>query len=197
MARWQHWADIALGIVLGSLLASLAFWLALPPRGEPIVLEPPPPTPTPAPLRVYVVGAVRRPGVFALPRGSRVEDAVAAAGGFTAAALRDAVNLAAPLQDGLRVYVPSRLTPTPHVLTPTAAPLSTAVAPEERIDLNTASAEALERLPRIGPALAQRIIAYREAHGPFQKVDDLLAVKGIGPTLLETIRPYVTVHTGP
>ncbi len=190
----SRWVDEAIGVLVGVLLAGVALWIASPPRGEPITLLPPPPTPTQAPLVVDVVGAVRHPGVYTLPRGSRVRDAVAAAGGFLPAAVPEAVNLAAMLQDGVRIFVPAAHTPTPVVQVPTVVPLTTA-GPEDavsRININTATAEELEALPRIGPTLAQRIIAYREAHGPFRKVDDLLNVKGIGPTLLETLRPHVT-----
>ena len=189
-----RWADVALGVLAGALLVGVALWVAAPPRGEPIVLLPPPPTSTPTSLVVDVVGAVRRPGVYTLPHGSRVRDAIAAAGGFLPSAVAEAINLAAFLEDGMRIFVPAAQMPTSVVRTPTVVPLTTATSSNAlpRINVNTATAEELEALPRIGPALAQRIIAYRQAHGPFQKVDDLLAVKGIGPALLETIRPYVT-----
>jgi competence protein ComEA len=128
---------------------------------------------------------------------NRVRDAIAAAGGFRSNAASEIVNQAAMLTDGLWIYVPFRETPTPHALTPTPAPLGTMLSPDAKVNINTATAEELEALPRIGPALAQRIIAYRRAHGAFQKVDDLLAVKGIGPALLATLRPYVTVGNSP
>ncbi len=185
----QRWLDIAWGILVGAILAGVAVWLALPPRGKAIALQPPPPTPTPAPLWVDVEGAVAHPGVYALPQGSRVRDAIQAAGGTTPQALPEALNLAARLQDGMRVYVPFRGTPTPVAQIPTTVPLSTG----ERININTASAETLETLPHIGPTLAQRIVAYRTQHGPFQSVDDLLAVKGIGPNVLDDIRDLITV----
>ncbi len=185
----QRWLDIALGILVGAILAWIAVWLALPPRGKTITLQPPPPTSTPAPLWVDVEGAVTRPGVYALPQGSRVRDAIQAAGGTTREALPEALNLAARLQDGMRVYVPFRGTPTPVMQISTTIPLSTG----ERININTASAETLETLPHIGPTLAQRIVAYRAQHGPFQSIDDLVAVKGIGPNLLDDIRDLITV----
>ncbi len=189
----KRWLDVGFGILLGALLSGVALWVALPPRGAPVALQPPPPTPTPQPLLVDVAGAVQQPGVYALPRGSRVRDAIAAAGGFAPSALTVAVNQAAPLQDGMRVYVPFAGTPTPRVATPTTVPLETAASGGARININTATAEELETLPRIGPTLAQRIVDYRTEHGPFQTVDDLVQVKGIGAALLETLRPYVTV----
>ncbi len=191
----QRWMDLALGILLGVALAGLAVWVAMPPRGTPIALSPPPPTPTPAPLWVDVEGAVVHPGVYALPAGSRVRDALQAAGGTTPQALTTALNLAARLEDGMRVYVPSQndtLGTTP--VTPTVAPLVTH-GNTPRININTATLEELETLPHIGPVLAQRIIDYRTTYGPFQSVDELTAVKGIGPSLLDDIRDLIT--TGP
>jgi len=191
----KRWLDIALGILAGVALAGAALWVALPPRGEPIALQPPPPTPTEQPLVVDVEGAVQNPGVYALHAGSRVRDAIAAAGGFRANAVQEAVNQAAMLKDGMWIYVPFAGTPTPYAPTATPAPLGTMVAPQNLLDINTATAEELENLPRIGPKLAQRIVDYRTEHGLFQSVDDLINVKGIGSSLLETIRPYVTVNT--
>jgi len=184
---------MALGVLVGVFLAGAAIWIALPRRGVPVALQMPPPTPTRSPVVVDVEGAVMHPGVYTLPQGSRVRDAVAAAGGFAPGALPAAVNQAARLQDGVRVYVPFVGTSTPAVTIPTTVPLDKAVSPAERVNINTASVEELEALPRIGPALAQRIVDYRAEHGPFQRVDDLVQVKGIGSALLEILRPYVTV----
>jgi len=189
----KRWFDIALGILVGVFLAGAAIGVALPPRGNPINLQAPPPTNTPPPLIVDVEGAVMRPGTYALPHGSRVDDAIAAAGGFARHALTEAVNRAARVQDGMWIYVPFAGTPTPQFVTPTTVPLDKAVSPSARVNINTATAEELEALPRIGPTLAQRIVDYRTEHGPFQRVDDLIQVKGIGTALLEILRPYVTV----
>ena len=189
----KRWLDVALGILAGVVLAGIALWVALPPRGEPITLLPPPPTPTRQPLVVDVEGAVQNPGVYALPPGSRVRDAIQVAGGFRMEAVPEVVNQAAMLTDGMWIYVPFAGTPTPHAATPTPAPMGTMVPQQSLVNINTATAEELEALPRIGPALAQRIIEYRTEHGPFQRVDDLINVKGIGATLLEKIRPLVTV----
>jgi competence protein ComEA len=136
-------------------------------------------------LYVHVLGAVERPGLYVLDLDARLVDAVAAAGGTTADADLTAVNLARVLADGEQIVVPM-LGATPD------AP--GAVAPgDDRIDLNAADQAALETLPRIGPALAERIIAWREENGRFQSVDDLLAVPGIGEKLLEGIRDGVRV----
>ena len=189
----KQWVDISLGVLIGVLLAGIAIGVALPPRGTPIVLQTPPPTNTLQPLMVDVEGAVLHPGTYALPRGSRVEDAITAAGGFASHALSAAVNRAAPVQDGMWIFIPFIDTPTPHFITPTTIPLNKDISPTERVNINTATIDELETLPRIGPTLAQRIVDYRTEYGPFQRVDDLTQIKGIGTALLETLRPYVTV----
>ena len=144
---------------------------------------------TPAAGTIYddVSGAVARPGLFLLPRGARLVDAIAAAGGFTAAAERDAVNLARPLGDGEQIAVPEKGEAAPGAAAPTGGTGAT------KIDLNTADAAALDTLPRIGPALAARIIRWREQNGRFTSVDDLRAVPGIGDKMLESLRDLVTV----
>lgn len=154
-------------------------------------------------LVVHVAGAVQRPGVYRLPPGARVADAVAAAGGAKAQAWLDAINLAAPLADGVQVFVPARGQPAPAAAWPPAATagdgarggagvaVGGAAAP---LDLNAADARALEALPGIGPSLAARIVEYRARHGPFRRVEDLLAVPGIGPRTLERLRPLVVVR---
>jgi competence protein ComEA len=136
-------------------------------------------------LYVHVLGAVERPGLYVLDLEARLVDAVAAAGGTTDDADLTAVNLARVLADGEQIVVP----------TMGAASDATGAAPpgDDRVDLNTADQAALETLPRIGPALAERIIAWREENGRFQSVDDLLAVPGIGEKLLAGIREGVRV----
>ena len=138
-------------------------------------------------LFVHVSGAVREPGLYVLPAGARVVDAIAAAGGFADDAARDAVNLARPIDDGEQLPVPRQGEAAP----PTAAPPGQ--APDGRVDINTADATLLETLPRIGPALAERIISWRDDNGGFTSVEDLLAVPGIGDTMLEALRDLVTV----
>lgn len=139
----------------------------------------------PASVFVHVSGAVAAPGLYVLGDGARVVDAVAAAGGFTAEADESAVNLARPLSDGEQVVV----------AVVGAAPPSTEVgsAGDGRVNLNTADAAALDTLPRIGPAMAERIIEWRESNGRFTSVEDLLAVPGIGEKMLEALRDAVTV----
>jgi len=135
---------------------------------------------------------VARPGVYYLPPGSRVVDALEAAGGALPEAAVESLNLAQPLEDGQRIWVPARGQPSPTYIA-AATPTATPMPAFPKLDLNTATAQELEALPGIGPVLARRIVEYRDRYGPFQKVEDLLAVRGIGPVLLEKIRPYVYV----
>ena len=139
-------------------------------------------------LYVHVSGAVRAPGLYLLPAGARVVDAIAAAGGFADDADRDGVNLARPVDDGEQLPVPRVGEAPPAVGSTTGAGASNG-----RVDLNSADAALLETLPRIGPALAERIIAWRDDNGPFTSVEDLLAVPGIGDKMLESLRDLVVV----
>jgi len=138
-------------------------------------------------LVVYVVGAVRRPGLYRLPPGSRVADAVGRAGGVTRKADPAALNLAAPLADGEQVLVPAML--------PRAVAASQGVpvpgVPPGPIQLSSATAEQLDSLPGIGPATAQKILDYRAQHGAFRSVEELDEVPGIGPTRVEQLRGLV------
>ena len=175
-----------------------------------------------ATVRVHVAGAVNNPGVYTLPAQGRAVDAIAAASGAAADADLDRVNLAGTLSDGVQIYVPHRgETAAPAQIQPNGGtanagqgnaangaaqnggtqpqPARTLTASgsaqkgSTSVNINTATAEELQTLPRIGPAMAQRIIAWREAHGGFRSVDELDAVPGIGPSMLENLRPLVTV----
>ena len=133
-------------------------------------------------LVVDVAGAVRRPGLYRLATGARVDDAVAAAGGGTARADIAAVNLAAPLADGEQVVVPVR----------GAAGGASGAAGGTVVDLNSATAEQLDALPGIGPSTAAKIVAYRQQHGAFHSLAELDAVSGIGPSKLAELKGLVT-----
>lgn len=138
-------------------------------------------------LYVHVLGAVERPGLYVLDLDARLVDALAAAGGATTDADLGAVNLARALEDGEQIAVPVAGVPA-------GVPEGTAAAPGDgRIDLNNADQAALETLPRIGPALAERIITWREENGRFASIDDLLAVPGIGEKMLAGLRDGVRV----
>jgi competence protein ComEA len=142
-------------------------------------------------VTVHVAGAVQRAGVYELSVGSRVDAAIARAGGVTLDADPDALNLAAPLVDGTRVYVPmvgEALPPRLDAPTPALPASSTPAGP---IDVNRASATELDSLPGVGPATASAIVTERERNGPFVSVDDLERVPGIGPAKLEALRDLV------
>jgi competence protein ComEA len=159
-------------------------------------------TSLPSDLLVHAAGAVAAPGVYELAGGARVADLVQAAGGPSPDADLDRLNLAEPLVDGSRVYVPrvGELDPPP-VLVPSGG---TGAATGEGaggaaedvagpVDLNRATVDELDELPGVGPATAEAILAHREANGPFASVDELLDVRGIGEAKLAALRDLVTV----
>jgi competence protein ComEA len=136
---------------------------------------------------VDVAGAVRRPGLYKLPSGSRIDDAIVAAGGATGKAQLDAVNLAAPVADGEQVVVPGSGAGGAAAASSPAAGSS----PSAPLDLNTATLEQLEALPGIGPVTAQKILDYRTQHGAFHSVDELQGVSGIGPSHMAQLKGLV------
>jgi competence protein ComEA len=137
-------------------------------------------------ILVHVVGQVARPGLYSLPDGSRVNDAITRAGGPRPRAALELVNLAAPVADGQQVVVPSKQDAAQTADSGPAASL-----PGGRVHLNSATLEQLDQLPGIGPVTAQKIIDYRTEHGAFGSVDELDAVSGIGPARLEELRDLV------
>ncbi len=145
---------------------------------------------TPTVVVVDVAGAVRRPGVYRLPQGSRITDAVARAGGMSRNAATSSVDLAAPLADGEQVLVPATAAGGAGV---PAAPTGSAAGPgvSAPVDLNTATAEQLDALPGVGPVTAQKIVDYRQQHGPYTSVDDLDAISGIGPAKIANLKGLV------
>ena len=140
---------------------------------------------------VHVLGQVAHPGLYVLDDGARVAEVLAAAGGTLPDADLGAVNLARPLTDGEQVVVPV-LGAGPLAAAPGSGGTGGS-GPGALVDLNTADAAALETLPRIGPALAQRIIEWRTSNGRFTSVDDLLGVPGIGDKMLAGLRDLVRV----
>ena len=168
-------------------------------RAEPKVsVKDPLPAPQPE-ILVHVAGAVMLPGVYRFPLDAHVIDAIEKAGGKTENADVHRLNLAAKIHDGQQIYVPSTpqtissASDVPHPLPQPSAPAPTG-AEEHLIDLNTATAEQLQSLPRIGPVTAKRIIEYREISGRFSSIEDLTKVKGIGEKTLERIRHQVVVY---
>ncbi len=153
------------------------------------------PSPSPGVVVVYVSGWVKQPGVYEFEQGDRVVDAIERAGGPKKGADLDALNLAAFLTDAQQVMVMKKgEAPPPTTSTGSTSGSGTAAGPAGGpINLNTATLDQLETLPGIGPALGQRIIDYREQHGPFQSVEDLLDVSGIGEKRLADLQDQVTV----
>ncbi|TQL47821.1 competence protein ComEA [Homoserinimonas aerilata] len=141
-----------------------------------------------ATIYVHLLGAVKRPGLYQLREGARAVDAVAAAGGFTEEADRAQLNLARFVSDGEQIHVP-QLGEVPAAA-PGAQP---GVGGDGRVNLNTADAAALETLPRVGPAMAARIIDWRETNGRFATVEDLQAVSGVGEKTFAALKDLVTV----
>ncbi|WP_157432514.1 ComEA family DNA-binding protein [Aeromicrobium sp. Root472D3] len=154
----------------------------------------PPPTSGPAELIVDVVGRVRRPGIVTLPKGSRVYEAIEAAGGLKGRVDTTTLNMARELTDGEQVLV--GLDPV-DAAAPAAGGATGGVGPgggaAAKVNLNTATAEQLDTLPGVGPVTAQSILAWRETNGRFTSVDDLLDVKGIGDATLAELRDLVVV----
>jgi competence protein ComEA len=192
-------------LALAALVGAGIVWVRATPRvaGDPVGQEAPadqtlpraaPDTPSaPGPrdrVAVHVTGRVRRPGLVRLPAGSRVHDAIRAAGGVTSGADLDAVNLARKLTDGEQIRVPGLGDPAPP-LPPGATPTPGAT-PATPLDLNTATIEQLDALPGVGEVTAGRILAYRSAH-PFTTVDQLLEVPGIGQRRFDQLKDLVTV----
>ncbi len=188
------WKAVVLGIVLGLLIAGAILLIALPPRGQPLILSV---DPTSSVITVYVTGEVNNPGVYTLPRLSRAVDAVQSAGGFSGLADRTAVNLAAVLEDGIEIIIPSvneNSSPSPGTAKTVQQPTPTVSYP---ININTAPQLLIEELPGIGPTKAQAIITYRQEHGPFQKIEDLLNVPGIGDGLFSQIKGLISILDAP
>lgn len=182
---------MAAGILLGLFVALLIWVVARNPRGQAVTLRP---VPTEKPIIVHVTGAVPRPGVYALAQGSRVQDAISAAGGFLADAEKSGINLARALEDGEQLDIPYMAGSSPVIGTEIPSlVLTEPSSSSELININTASQAELETLPGIGPTTAQKIIQYREQNGPFVSTEDIINVSGIGPGTYERIKDLITV----
>jgi competence protein ComEA len=175
-------------IVVAAIIVGAGLLLATRPQSVKMTINPPLPTATPmpsatpAPVMVYITGAVGKPeSLITLPRGSRVQDAIDAAGGMTGDADPERVNLAGILRDGDQVHVPGM---EQEIVLPT--PGGGGV-----VNVNAATADELAALPGVGPTMAERILQYREANGPFASLEALDVVEGIGPALLEKIKESV------
>lgn len=205
----QNLLTYVLFLIVGAASSSSVLALYSRVQPAPIYITPlpptavPEPTVTPGPIVVFVNGAVNSPGLYPLHAGSRVDDAIEAAGGFSDVALVTVVNLAQVLEDGSQVYVPSLMeetaVATPDVVTVPVVNMTAAeegAAPGGKVNINTASKAELETLPGIGPSTAQKIVDYREDNGLFVQIEDIMNVSGIGEGKFDTIREQIVVEDG-
>lgn len=189
---------VLIGVLAGFALAGVLLFISRAPAGESITLQP---APTKAPIAVHVIGAVPRPGLYEFAEGARVQDAIDAAGGLLTNANVDTVNLAALLIDGEQLTIPfkagegSTTTEDDSLVLPgvTSTPSTSDTSDVELININEASVEELDTLPGIGPTIAQRIVDYRTENGPFQIIEDIMNVSGVGPSTFENIKDLITV----
>lgn len=186
---------IAFGVVCGFLGVGLLLLATNQPRGDPIRLSPPP---TPAPIIVHVTGAVINPGVYSLPSGSRVKDAIEKSGGLLSDADTTLINLAMLIEDGEQVWVPYQLDDVMDFDKPAVLGGEPTQGQQTRkININTASQIELESLSGIGPVIAKAVIQYRLENGPFKDIEEIQEVSGIGPVTFEKIKPIITVKGPP
>lgn len=189
--RNGRWFILLGAILLPALLAAGLIIAASPPRGEPVELLP---APTAAPLWVQIDGAVSAPGLYRFDPGSRVADALKAAGGLAPSAAANRVNQAALLKDGDQIVVPEVGEELPVNQASEIAPAPLRFQPGQKIDLNTATLEELMQLPGIGETKAERVITYREAHSGFRSIDEIQEVEGIGPETFERLKDFLTIN---
>ncbi|MEW5721015.1 MAG: helix-hairpin-helix domain-containing protein [Chloroflexota bacterium] len=193
-ARYRPY--LAMFVLFVVVLAGTIFFLRRPEPPSVVTLATvtPRPSATPASLIVDVRGAVNKPGVYTLPVGSRVQDALTLAGEVTGSADTRSLNLARRLNDGEQIYVPAvgEAAPAPPTASGKAAPTAPRVS--GKINLNTATLAELDTLSGIGPAIAQRIIDYRTQNGDFKTIEDLKKVRGIGDALFNQIKDLITVQ---
>lgn len=186
-------AGLLTGVIIGILIMTLN-GRTLP---APIFISPAAPlattapTVTAGPLRIYISGEVSEPAVYDVPAGAIVQDAVRAAGGFTAEANTESVNLALQLADGMHIHVPAVGDPAGG---PAVRQGSVILGNDPLVNINLATLAELETLPGIGPSTAQKIIDFRQANGPFQTIEDIMNVSGIGPGKYEQIKDLIVAN---
>jgi len=200
----EHVVVVAVALVVGVIFAVMTYQRSRPdpmpaaPQVSISAAQTPEPTPTPTPMvKVHVLGAVAHPGVVTLPEGSRVEDAIAAAGGLSANADPALLNLAAVVADGSQIVIGTLGNPAGEVNGASGGTSGSSGTSNDgtgvKVNINTASETELETLPGIGPVTAGKIIAWRTDNGRFSTVDELQEVSGIGPKTMAQLEPYVTV----
>jgi competence protein ComEA len=172
----QSFILISFGVIIGLLMGGVIWIIASPPRGYPITLAT---RQSNQLISVYISGEVVKPGIYQIPLGSRVKDAIDIAGGFLSTADVELINQAALVMDSSQVNIPP-LRVKENLL-------------NTGININTASAYELETLPGIGPAFAKNIVDYRSENGPFTVIEEIQKVVGIGPVTFEKIRHLITI----
>ena len=196
------WLFVALFVGVGG--TAVFFALSNRVQPAPILIVPPEPTatqapsPTPAPLTVFVNGAVVAPGLVEIPANGRLQDAIAAADGFTDEANTTVINLAQPLQDGVQIYVPT----IDEDIEETAVfesrsvviDLTTDESDGNMVNINNATAAELETLPGIGPSTAVKIITHRQENGDFANIEAVMDVSGIGEAKFAAMSALITVN---
>jgi competence protein ComEA len=189
----KPWQNVLLGILLGLLFAAIILLFILPQRGTPIPLVTitanPAVNKTPEieQIKVELVGAVKQPGVYDFPKGIHLLDAIDLSGGVAEGADLSKINLALVLKDGQKITIPTL--GSQNLSSNNSTHEATAL-----LDINLATVEQLMDLPQIGEIKAQAIMTYRNDHGPFQKLEDLIEVPGVGKSIFEAIKSLITVN---
>jgi len=188
----KTWQSILFGILVGLIFSAAIILITSTPSGNAIQLVP---VPTQGPIKVYIVGEVKNPGLYSLPRYSRIGDVVKAAGGLEPSADKAAINLAAQVSDGEKIIIAAiqnNETDSSNSVSSTKS-ASQQLSKENPLNINTATVEQLDLLPGIGPTRAADIIAYRQSNGPFASIEAIQKVPGIGQTTFDRIKDLITV----
>ncbi len=200
----SQWRTLIIGILIGLLVGGLIYLISRPPSGEPIILKqaptatktsPPKATPTPQPIMVQINGEIAAPGVYPLDQDARLSDLIELAGGLTENADEKRVNQASVLQDGDYFYIPRIDEEVPETARNAFLDIFIDQNPsyDYPLDLNSATQDALETLPGIGPTKAASIINYRDQNGPFVSIEELMNVEGIGPETFTSLKDLITI----
>jgi competence protein ComEA len=185
----RTWVAIIFGVLIGLLSGGAILLVSSRPRGNPILLNTPVPPPA---ITIQISGEVARPGIYQLPKGSRVLDAIEAAGGLLPGVESDSINQVALLRDGQKITITAQ-----NESTAAESPFTASRGPTSifnPIDINTATLNELDSLPGIGPAKAQQIIDYREEHGAFTHPEEIQNVPGIGPSIYDQIKDLIIAN---
>jgi competence protein ComEA len=178
----KPWQQTLFGIFIGLIISRVILLVVSPPGKSEIILLP---TREADIVTVYISGEVKNPGIYSLPSGSRVNDAILMAGGFTHRANSEVVNLAAKLEDEDRISIPAMNS---------EGSSSSESNQKGLININTASVDVLDQLPGVGQVKAETIVEFRTKNGPFLAIDDIKNVPGIGPELFNQIKNQITIN---